>query len=79
LDQSLLLDKLAALRITGTAHWWFRSYLIGGHQCVDWEGAVSTFVEVLYGVRQGSILGPVLFNIHTADMVAALGNAPNMT
>jgi hypothetical protein len=79
LDPQLLLDKLAALGITGTAHSWFRSYLVGGYQCVDWDGAVSTFVEVEYGVRQGSILGPVLFNIHTADMAAALGNAPNVT
>jgi hypothetical protein len=78
-DPSLLLDKLAALGITGTAHSWFRSYLIGGHQCVDWEGAASAFVEVLYGVRQGSILGPVLFNVPTADRAVALGNAPNMT
>jgi hypothetical protein len=79
LDPSLLLDKLAALGITGSAHSWFRSYLIGGHQYVDWDGAVSAYVEVLYGVRQGSILGPVLFNIHTADRAAALGNAPNVT
>jgi hypothetical protein len=46
---------------------------------VDWDGAVSRYVEVKYGVRQGSILGPVLFTLHTADMAAALGDAPNIT
>lgn len=79
LDPSALLNKLSALGITGRPHSWFHSYLIGGYQCVDWDGAISSFVEVLYGVRQGSILGPVLFNVHTADMAAALGNAPNVT
>jgi hypothetical protein len=29
--------------------------LLGGAQCVDWDGAVSKYVEVKYGVRQGSI------------------------
>jgi hypothetical protein len=55
------LDKLAVLGITGTAHSWFRNYLIGGHHCVDWDGAVSAFVEVLYGVCQGLNPGPCSF------------------
>jgi hypothetical protein len=79
LDPELLLNKLAAVSITGRANSWFRSYLVGGAQCVDWDGAVSKYVEVKYGVRQGSILGPVLFTLHTADMAAALGDAPNIT
>jgi hypothetical protein len=40
---------------------------------------VSKFIEVQFGVRQGSILGPILFTLHTVDMAAALGNAPNIT
>jgi hypothetical protein len=58
---------------------WFRSYLVGWAQCVDWDGAMSKYVEVKYGIRQGSILGPVLFTLHTADMAAALRDARNIT
>jgi hypothetical protein len=79
LDPELLLNKLAAVSITGRPNSWFRSYLIGGAQCVDWDGAVSKYVEVKYGVRQGSIVGPVLFTLYTADMAATLGDAPNIT
>jgi hypothetical protein len=79
LDLELLLNKLAAVGITGRSNSWFRSYLVGGAQCVDWDGTVSKNVEVKYGIRQGSILGPVLFTLHTADKAAALGDAPNIT
>jgi hypothetical protein len=79
LDPSTLLDKLAAIGITGKCNTWFRSYLVGGSQCVDWDGAVSSFVEMAFVVRQGSILGPVLFVLHTADMAAALGYCFNVT
>jgi hypothetical protein len=53
LDPSLLLDKLSAVGITGRSNKWFHSYLVGGSQCVDWDGAVSKFIEVRFGVRQG--------------------------
>jgi hypothetical protein len=79
LDPELLLNKLAAVGIMGRPNLWFRSYLVGGAQCEDWDGAMSKYVDVKYGVRQGSILGPVLFTLHTADMAAALGAALNIT
>lgn len=34
-DKELLLPKLAALGIVGTALKWLDSYLSGGQQCVD--------------------------------------------
>jgi hypothetical protein len=38
-----------------------------------WDGTVSSLTDVLYGVRQGSILGPILFIILVSGMAAYLG------
>lgn len=67
-DKAQLLPKLTALGIQGTARNWFESYLSGGRQCVDWNGTRSCFADVKFGVRQGSILGPILFLVLMADL-----------
>jgi hypothetical protein len=43
-----------------------------GRQVVVWNGVESNSVGMVYGVRQGSILGPLLYNVHVADMPACL-------
>jgi hypothetical protein len=73
-----LLPKLAKVGVRPNAMRWFQSYLTGGQQRVCWNGSLSEETEVLYGVRQGSILGPLLFLIAVADMemcVDVRGNA----
>jgi hypothetical protein len=45
----------------------------GGKQCVVWDGTVSSLIDVLYGVHQGSILGPILLIILTSGMAKFLG------
>jgi hypothetical protein len=69
-DKAQLVTKLTALGITGKACSWLESYLSGGRQCVDWNGARS---RVEFGVRQGSILGPLLYLILVADMPDCVG------
>jgi hypothetical protein len=64
---------LQALGITGRELRWFLCYMSGGRQCVVWDGTVSGLIDVLYGVRQGSILGPILFIILTSGMAEFLG------
>ena len=44
------------------------NYLHGGKQRVSWNGCVSRTNEVEYGVRQGSVLGPLLFILLTGDL-----------
>jgi hypothetical protein len=73
--------QLEALGIRGTPLSWFGSYMTGGRQCVDWNGTCSGYVEVRYGIRQGSILGPVLYLVHVADFpdCVKVGDTKNMT
>jgi hypothetical protein len=52
---------------------WFRSYLTGARQRVVWDGQVSELVDAEYGVRQGSLLGLVLYLLHVSDLPPALG------
>jgi hypothetical protein len=73
LDPAVLIPKLEALGLLGSSLRWFLSYLTGGSQMVDWEGLRSSTAKVHFGVRQSSILGPLLFLIHVADLPDAVG------
>ena len=48
---------------------WFTSYLTGRTQFVKSSASSSMPSAVLYGVSQGSVLGPVLFLLCTADVL----------
>ena len=56
IDPAVLLPKLRKLGITGSTLQWFKNYMEGGRQEVNWAGTLSGFVQVKFGVRQGSIL-----------------------
>ena len=66
LDHSILLKLLeTTYDVRGTVLDWFVSYLGGRFQSVILGGVVSASRPLVYGVPQGSVLGPVLFTLYS--------------
>ena len=49
---------------------WVTSYLTERKQFVQIDDKLSSTIEVFFGVPQGSILGPVIFNLYVNDQYA---------
>lgn len=65
---AILLKKLEYSGIRGLPLEWFRSYLTGRSQCVKINDVQSDTLPVLFGVPQGSVLGPTFFILYMNDI-----------
>ena len=69
-----LLKKLYEIGIRGRLLEWIKSFLCGRAMQVKVDGAASGSKDVLSGVPQGSVLGPLLFIIFINHITADLNS-----
>ena len=74
-EHPLLLDKLEQYGMRGVCLDYLRSYLDSREAYVNFKNSLSDSYAIETSVPQGSVIGPVLFNIYTNDLIYYLHNA----
>ena len=60
------------LNITGSVLNWLKSYLTEHQHCVSIDNKLSNYKPLVYGVPQGSVLGPKIFSMYMLPLYKTL-------
>ena len=79
-DHGVMLETLSSkLGICGSSLDWFSSYLHGRSQRVSVRDCISEKFNLMFGVPQGSCLGPLLFTIYSSKLFDVIkGHLPSV-
>ena len=71
----VIIQKMCKMGFSKPFLSWMTNYLCDRRQYVQIDNKKSTLERLQFGVPQGSILGPLLFNIYTVDLQDSLNNS----
>jgi ribonuclease P/MRP protein subunit RPP40 len=73
-EHGVLLHKLKDCKVLGKVSVWLAKFLDSTtrQQAVVVDGQISSLSHVISGVPQGTVLGPILFLLHIADIARAV-------